>query len=90
MNSPSKLAAILHYGPIVFIDEDLQILFTINGSYLNLWTWVNDKYWSMIDCRYSDIHLDKYPIGHAIDRAKAWAKEIYQDTYGYDQTETEG
>lgn len=75
MSTISNIAEIFECGPIVFVNEDLGVVITINGSYLNWWN-VSDK----VDCRDAR-STDGKPFHEmtwvaAMDAAEEWFNEV--------------
>lgn len=75
---------VLDCGPIVAKDEELGLLVTVNGSYLNLWVERPGKLlvsgyvmgWENTDCRCGHPDLYTLTVAKAMDLAEEWLKEI--------------
>ena len=69
---------LLEYGPIVLCDEDLGLVWTINGSYLNIWVLRGDEF-EGTDCRSGHPDLDNLTVSQARQLAELWRGNIYQE-----------
>jgi hypothetical protein len=82
---------VLSYGPIVAQDDDLGILITANGSYLNFWVLKQSssrnegfkESWENTDVRSFDLDHNECPNGimsltllEVITLAEYWIKEV--------------
>ena len=78
----------LDYGPIVAKNEELGLLVTVNGSYLNLWVLQeldsDGTTFQNTDCRNlsADNGLYGLEIVELMDRAEKWLKEISEEQEG--------
>jgi len=66
---------VLSNGPIVACDEELGLLVTINGSYLNLWASRRDG-WENVECQSGHPDLYTLTAARAIDLGEEWLAEI--------------
>lgn len=81
------LYEVLEYGPIVLADEDLGVLITINGSYLNWWNASKWDYasnaslaYKCADCRsFSDKNLASLSWAAAQELAQEWFNETTKE-----------
>lgn len=70
---------VISYGQVVFSDEELGIIITANGSYLNWWNGTNN-YFENTDVRstagkpYSEMNMRELE-----DKAKEWYNDVMND-----------
>lgn len=74
---------LLGYGPVVAGAEDLGVLVTVNGAYLNLWAGDGERF-ENTDCRHLPSRtggrdLREVPVGEAMDLAAAWIHELAEE-----------
>jgi len=84
----STIFEVLGHGPIVAKDEDLGLLVTINGAYLNLWEGrtrhgfnqhgapMESASWENTDCRCGHPDLYTLTVAKAMELAEEWLEEI--------------
>lgn len=71
----TAIAEIMSVGPIVAIDEDLGIVITVNGAYLNAWGVGGDRP-ECFDCRAMPENLYVTTGAQMIDLAKEYLNDI--------------
>lgn len=77
--SNSTAFEVVGYGPIVFADEELGVLITINGAYLNWWNSDGKGGFVNVDCRSGHPDLYTLTVATAMDLAKAWFEEAVNE-----------
>jgi hypothetical protein len=74
-----NLYEVLEYGAIVHHDQDLGILITANGAYLNWWNGSMETGWENSECRSFDIAngngIMSLALHDVMDRAEKWVQE---------------
>lgn len=70
----------LDYGPIVGHDEELGLLVTVNGAYLNLWIERGDTF-ENTDCRHVQSRTDgrdlrEVSVAEAVELAEEWIEDV--------------
>lgn len=68
---------VLQYGPVVTHNEELEILVTANGSYLNLWVGDGNGRWENTDCRPLDSKDGLYAVtgSEMMSQGEAYLKD---------------
>ena len=67
---------VIEYGPVVFTDEELDVLVTVNGAYFNWWNGNGEGDYHCSTCRYNGSgDLYTQTVSETMDLAKAWYNE---------------
>lgn len=66
----------LDYGPICAGSEEIEILITVNGAYLNAWVSCGDGSWENTDCRARNKDLYNTTGAEMIDEAEKYLEDI--------------
>jgi len=77
------LYEVLEYGPIVAQNEELGILITANGSYLNFWIAESHDQWTNTECRSFDFDGNKcimdLSLSKVVEKAEQWLDEVLEN-----------
>lgn len=84
--SGMNIHELLGYGPIVFSSEEVGVVITINGSYLNWWH-ESSNGWHNSDCRSGHPDLYTLSVSDAMDLAERWFNEVMNGTDDEEQDE---
>lgn len=72
----NTLEEVVEYGPICAASDELGILITVNGAYLNAWVSCGDGSWSNTECRGRNQDLYNTTGAEMIDEAKEYLEEL--------------
>lgn len=80
-NGSISLYEVIDMGPIVAKDEELGLLVTVNGAYLNLWVarhlaQLACPRWDNTDCRSGHPDLYTLTVAKAMELAEEWLEEL--------------
>lgn len=86
----STIYDVLESGPIVAKNEELGLIVSINGSYLNLWVSDGDGGWNNTDCRSGHPDLYELSTARAMELGEEWLRDIERgDESDDDEAEAE-